>query len=116
MIRALTTLALIFALHFPALAESFQGRVVAISDGDTIRVLHGSEQVRVRLHGIDAPEHNQAFGTRSRQFAGELAHEKLVRVEVVDTDRYGRSIGVVTLPDGRKLNHELVRASFAWWF
>jgi micrococcal nuclease len=39
-----------------------------------------------------------------------------VRVDVLDTDRYGRSIGIVTLPDGRKLNHELVRSGFAWWY
>jgi endonuclease YncB( thermonuclease family) len=116
MMCIVATVALVLALHFPALAESFQGRVVAITDGDTIRVLRGTEQVRVRLHGIDTPEKRQALGTRARQYAGELAHEKLVRVEVKDTDRNGRIVGVVILPDGRNLNHELVRAGFAWWF
>src|SRR4051812_39110939 len=82
--RVAATLALVLALHFLARAESFQGRAVAITDGDTIRVIRGTEQVRVRLHGIDAPEKGQAFGTRARQYAGELAHEKLVRVEVKD--------------------------------
>jgi endonuclease YncB( thermonuclease family) len=107
-------LAVVLAPAAPALAESFQGRVVAITDGDTIRVLRGKEQVRVRLHGIDAPERKQAFGTRARQYAGELAHEKLVRVDVKGTDRNGRTVGAVILPNGRNLNHELVRAGFAW--
>ncbi len=70
----------------------------------------------MRLHGIDAPEKRQAFGTRARQYAGNLAHEKLVRVEVKNLDRNGRTVGVVILPDGRDLSHELVRAGFAWWF
>jgi hypothetical protein len=48
-------LALVLALHPPALAESFQGHVVAISDGDTIRVLRGKEQIRVRLHWYRRP-------------------------------------------------------------
>ncbi len=34
----------------------------------------------------------------------------------VDRDRYGRTVGVVLLPDGRSLNHELVRAGLAWWY
>ncbi len=31
-------------------------------------------------------------------------------------DKYGRTIGDVLLPDGRVLNHELVKAGFAWWY
>ncbi len=33
-----------------------------------------------------------------------------------DLDRYGRRVGVVILPDGRSLNHELVRAGLAWMY
>jgi endonuclease YncB( thermonuclease family) len=32
------------------------------------------------------------------------------------TDRYGRLVGEVLLPDGRNLSHELVRAGLAWWY
>ncbi len=34
-------------------------------------------------------------------------------MQAVDRDRYGRTVGVVLLPDGRSLNHELVRAGLA---
>jgi endonuclease YncB( thermonuclease family) len=32
------------------------------------------------------------------------------------TDRYGRLVGEVLLPDGRSLNRELIRAGLAWWY
>jgi micrococcal nuclease len=34
-------------------------------------------------------------------------------VRVRDSDRYKRIVGEVFLPDGRNLNHELVRAGLA---
>lgn len=40
----------------------------------------------------------------------------MVIVRVKARDRYGRLVADVILPDGRVLNHELVRAGFAWWF
>lgn len=94
----------------------FQGKVVSITDGDTITVLHDGVPERIRLHGIDCPEKKQAFGTRAKQFTGELAHEKTVTLRTHGKDRYGRTIAEVILPDGRNLNHEIVRAGLAWWF
>ena len=62
--------------------------------------MHAGEPQRVRLWGIDCPESHQAFGRE-------------VKAVVRDTDRYGRTVGEVILPDGRSLNHELVRAGLA---
>jgi endonuclease YncB( thermonuclease family) len=39
-----------------------------------------------------------------------------VTVRVHDTDRYGRLVAEVILPDGRSLNHEFVAAGMAWWY
>ena len=47
---------------------------------------------RVRLWGIDAPELHQAFGTRAKQLASELAFGRTVVVQVKDTDRYKRKV------------------------
>jgi hypothetical protein len=45
-----------------------EGRVVGVSDGDTITVLDDSNtQHKIRFTGIDAPEKGQAFGERSKQ-------------------------------------------------
>ncbi len=41
---------------------------------------------------------------------------KTVTVNVLDVDRYGRTVGEVILPDGQVLNHELVRTGVAWWY
>jgi len=92
------------------------GRVVSVSDGDTITVLHNGKGERIRLHGIDCPEKRQAFGKRAKQFTSTLVFSKTVTVQALDLDRYGRTVGVVLLPDGRSLNHELVRAGLAWWY
>jgi endonuclease YncB( thermonuclease family) len=90
--------------------------VVSITDGDTLTILHAGRPQVIRLHGIDAPEKGQAFGTRATQCAAALAFGQTVVVSVRGRDRYGRTVGDVTLPDGRNLNQGLVRAGCAWWF
>ena len=98
-------------------AADFPARVVGISNGDTLTVLTADRrQVKVRLHGIDAPETGQDFGSRAKQAASELAFGKEVTVRPVETDRYGRTVAEVMLPDGRSLNRELVRDGMAWWY
>jgi endonuclease YncB( thermonuclease family) len=48
------------------------GRVVKVSDGDTITLLNADNaQVRVRLYGIDAPESKQDFGQTSRKYLSD---------------------------------------------
>ncbi len=89
---------------------------MGVSDGDTITVLTKGKGERIRLHGIDCPEKRQAFGKRAKQFTSRLVYGKTVTVRDLGQDRYGRTVGEVLLPDGRVLNHELVRAGFAWWY
>ncbi len=117
--RPITTLPLLLGIALIAaqtLAADFTGKVVGVSDGDTITVMHNGKGERIRLHGIDCPEKRQAFGKRAKQLTSNLVFGKTVTVQVVDRDRYGRTVGVVLLPDGRSLNHELVRAGFAWMY
>jgi endonuclease YncB( thermonuclease family) len=47
-------------------AAEYTARVIGISDGDTLTVLRdGRTQVKIRLHGVDAPETGQDFGVIS---------------------------------------------------
>jgi endonuclease YncB( thermonuclease family) len=107
------TLLLIFLSAFPCLAWAWSGKVVSIADGDTITVLRDKEQVRIRLYGIDTPERGQAFSKRAKQFTSKLVYGKVVEVEPVDIDRYGRTVALVTVFQ-RLVNEELVNAGFAW--
>lgn len=70
----------------------------------------------MRLNGVDCPESHQAFGTRARQFTGDMVFGKIVRVEVRDRDRYGRLVGDVFTSGDVSLNAELVRVGMAWWY
>jgi endonuclease YncB( thermonuclease family) len=79
-------------------------------------VLREGKAVKVRLHGVDTPEKAQAFGTQAWKLTGDLAFQQVVTVVIRDTDRYGRVVSEVLLPDGRTLNQELVRAGMAWWY
>ena len=71
--RLATILLLLVLWPLPALAADFAAKVVGVSDGDTLTVLTAEKrQVKVRLHGIDAPETGQDFGSRAKQAASEL--------------------------------------------
>jgi micrococcal nuclease len=96
-------------------ADDFTGKVVGVHDGDTITVLKDRTPVKVRLFGIDCPEIGQDFGSRAKLATSELAFGKVVTVEPRQKDRHARTVADVVLPDGRILNHELVRRGLAWW-
>ncbi|MBU8546150.1 thermonuclease family protein [Roseomonas sp. ROY-5-3] len=110
---ALSVLLLIAVVN-PAHAQELRGRIVAISDGDTVTLLTPQrQQVRIRLHGIDAPESRQPYGTRSQQMLSRLVFGRQVRVEVVDIDRYRRTVGRIHV--GRTdAGAEMVRLGGAW--
>jgi micrococcal nuclease len=112
---ALVPVLLLWCVLVPRLtsAEQCTRKVVGMSDGDTVSVLREGKAVKVRLHGIDTPEKAQAFGTQARKLTSDLAFQQMVTVIVQTTDRYGRLVGEVLLPDGRSLNQELVRAGMA---
>lgn len=86
------------------------------TDGDTLTLLKGRIQVRVRLHGIDAPETGQDFGSRAKQAASDLVFGQTVTVHPHEIDRYGRTVADVILPNGRSLNREMVGQGMAWWY
>ncbi len=94
----------------------FVGRVIGVTDGDTLTVLHNGAPEKIRLYGIDAPEKKQPFGAVAKNYASTRAFGKTVRVRVVGLDHYKRSIGVVELPGGTVLNVEMVRVGLAWHY
>ena len=64
--RAIAAVFLVF-LSLTASADSLTGKVVKITDGDTLYVLDANyKEHKIRLAGIDAPERKQAYGLASR--------------------------------------------------
>ena len=114
---AMTVLAgLVVVASRPVLASSpVHGKVIAISDGDTLTVLVEEQPLKVRLWGIDTPEKAQAYGTQAKIALSDLTFGKQVTVDVRDIDRYGRSVGWVTVA-GRPVNLTLVQLGMAWWY
>ncbi|MBK8752975.1 MAG: thermonuclease family protein [Candidatus Competibacteraceae bacterium] len=101
----------------PLTAAELSGKVVGVSDGDTLTLLvpDGSsfKQVKVRLGEIDTPESRQPYGERAKQALSDLAFGKQARVVVETTDKYGRTVGRVYV-GSVDVNAELVKQGAAW--
>lgn len=118
--RRVTLLVAVLLVVAPALPADtrdelprLRGKVVGIADGDTIDVRLESGMLRVRLHGVDAPEHDQPWGRAAKRALSKLVYRENVEVEPITQDQYERIVARVWL-DGRDVNAELVQSGNAW--
>jgi len=100
---------------FPAILFAWDGKVVSVTDGDTIKVLKNGKQVKIRLASIDCPEKGQPYGQAAKKFTAGLVAGKVVKIWPTDTDRYGRTVAFVFVGD-KNLNKELLSAGLAWHY
>lgn len=98
-----------------AQSATHTGKVVSITDGDTLQLRTADETIKIRLVGIDAPEKSQAFGMAAKKRLSELTFGKQASVIVISKDLYGRSLGVVVV-DGVDANLQIVRDGLAWHY
>lgn len=114
--RKLIFITLITLAGHAAAGNVLNGRVVGVSDGDTITVLDGTKtQHRIRLVGIDAPEKAQAFGEKSKQSLSNMVFGKEISVLWDKRDRYDRILGKVLMPWG-DVNLAQVEDGMAWHY
>lgn len=107
-------LSIALSLSTMAYAETITGRVVGVSDGDTLTTLDPTNtQFKIRLAAIDAPEKAQPFGQRGKQQLSDLCFGKSASIQVISTDRYGRSVGDVDCA-GVNANEVMVQSGLAW--
>ena len=104
---------LFLAVLAPSICLAWSGKVVSVTDGDTIKVLHDGKEEVIRLYGVDSPEKKQSFGQKARDFTTSLVAGKTVEVEPRNTDRYKRTVAVVSV-DGQNVNELTVRNGYAW--
>ena len=100
-------------------APSLPGRVVSVSDGDTIRFLHkptifhpdalrkdkgekaSATALPIRLCTIDTPEtkkfgkSGQPFGEEAKEYLKSMLENKTVRIRLLQKDQYGRAVAEV---------------------
>ena len=117
--RAVVVVLAVFILNPTRCAfaqETISGRVVSVTDGDTIKVLAGTDtQFTIRLAGIDAPQHNQAFGQRSKQNLSRLVFGRNAILDCGKEESYGRFVCKV-LVSGHDACLEQVRDGMAWHY
>ena len=115
--HCLSIFLLLTLLPFGLYSQTFQVKVIGISDGDTFTGLNRDNlQLKFRIHGIDAPEKKQAYGTKAREHLGALIFGQNVTVDVNDRDRWGRYIARVATEDGRNVGKEMLQSGLAWHY
>jgi micrococcal nuclease len=95
---------------------AFEGKVTAVKDGDTFKVLADGKEITIRLAHVDCPERKQPFSNNAKQLASDLCFGKMVKI-VSDgtTDRYKRLVAEVYV--GKQcVNQQLVQNGLAWHF
>ena len=102
---------------FQSLAQDqFSGKVVGVSDGNTLIVIDNyQDTLNVILGGIDCPEINQEMGQAAKAYTAKYCLEKTVNVDLLGKDRYGNDIANITI-NSTNLSKSLLEAGLAWYY
>lgn len=106
--------AVLFVPSSVSAQERIGARVSKIVDGDTF-TLSGISR-RIRIWGLDAPERDEAGGSRATDVLRSLIAGNNLDCQIRDIDRYGRLVGQCFLPDGRDVTAEMIRSGAATEF
>lgn len=94
-------------------------RILAVHDGDTVTVSADlgwriTFEVHVRLAHINAPELSTPEGKIARVYLASLASiGSVVTLTSHSLDKYGRTLGSLTLADGRDVSVEMLAGGYA---
>lgn len=113
--RWVAALAILLGVGVAPAQADFCGRVVSVHDGDTVTILSGGVERRVRLVGIDAPERGQPYGSVARRGLAARIAGRDVQVIERGADSYGRTLARLRI-GGADVNALQVRDGFAWVF
>ena len=107
-------LTLLFIVSSANAKEIKGAKVIKIIDGDSIVVHAGTENIEIRLWGIDTPEYRQPFSKAAKKLSKKLLQGQTVDLQVKDIDKYGRVVAMVNLANGENVNGILVKRGYAW--
>ena len=111
----ITIICILAITALPSVASAWEGLVVSVSSGDTIKVMRDGKQVKIRLAAIDCPEKGQPYGQAARRFTSNLVSGKFVEVWKVDKQPYGHIVAFV-FTDKVSINKALLEAGLAWHY
>ena len=113
--NSIITLITLFLVFYTQLyADRLTGKVVSVTDGDTIKILTKNKTLyKIRLNGIDAPEKSQAFGKKSKANLSQLVAGRIVDIHYKKTDRYGRILGTIFVGN-LDMNLRQIEDGYAW--
>ncbi len=119
-ITGLALACLFGAVQARGASSSVTGVVTRVADGDTfwLRVQGagaepGAKPIKVRLLGIDAPEHCQAWGAQAKAALESRVLNRQVALRVRTTDDYRRSVATLEL-GGEDIGAWMVSRGHAW--
>ena len=89
--------------------------VQRVIDGDSIEVILDGDVYQLRYIGVDAPELGMPLFNDAKEANESLVLKQIVELErdITETDKYGRLLRYVYLPDGTFVNAELVGLGMA---
>ena len=99
---------------------TLSGKIVQVSDGDTVNILVNNETHRIRLASIDAPETahgssrpGQPYGEASRKHLADYVAGKTLTLICFEKDQYGRDVCDIPVGD-TTANRLQVQHGMAW--
>ena len=99
------------AADAPSINPEITGRFVKVIDGDSFVI----EDVlsEIRLWGLDAPEWNEAGGSKATAALTALANGRIVSCLHLYWDKHAHIVARCTLQDGRDIGREMITMGMA---
>jgi endonuclease YncB( thermonuclease family) len=113
----------------PFVPEISEGKIIRVYDGDTVTIAARFKidgvyvpklfRYNVRLRGIDSPEMKtknsteKSLALKSRDALTELIMDRMVRLENVEYDKYGRILANVITEGGINVSNWMIENGYA---
>ena len=95
----------------PLQGEKITAKVRHVVDGDSLYLKGYKPQIR--LWGVDAPEKQKSGFNAATEQLKRLSLGEKVTCQVIDKDRYGRTVARCFLSDGQEINAAMIASGTA---
>jgi len=108
----LVALLILIFLSFKAHASP---SILYFYDGDSVKIMDGATEYKLRINHIDAPERNQTFGKKSRRALMLLCKDATIEVVITGTDQYQRQLGDLYC-NKQDVSTYMISNGYAWFY